>query len=129
MISHIDDLSIEEAVKKWGLNYTRSHFARLRDRADNVGQKEEAKSWEAKRREAEEVFRRMTRRYWVTDYIAADGARFEIHFDKARGLHGHCAFETGDLHRRHATPAQDIDYVEANGGPLGCLGACCLGPA
>ena len=66
MISHIDDLSIEEAVKKWGLNYTRSHFARLRDRADNVGQKEEAKSWEAKRREAEEVFRRMTRRYWVT---------------------------------------------------------------
>ena len=66
MISHIDDLSIEEAVKKWGLNYTRSHFARLRDRAGNVGKEEEAKSWEAKRREAEEVFRRMTRRYWVT---------------------------------------------------------------
>lgn len=64
--SHLDDLSIEEAVRQWGLNYTRSHFARLRDRADNVGQEEEAKSWEAKRREAEETFRRMTRRYWAT---------------------------------------------------------------
>ena len=37
-------------------------------------------------------------------------------------LASHCAFDTGDLHRRHATPARDIDYVEANGGPLGCVG-------
>ena len=33
-------------------------------------------------------------------------------------LASHYVFGAGDLDKRYATPARDIDYVEANGGPL-----------
>ena len=34
----------------------------------------------------------------------------------------HYVFDTGDLDKRYATPARDIDYIEAYGGPLGADG-------
>ena len=38
----------------------------------------------------------------------------------------HYAFDTGDLDQRYATPARDIDYVEATGGRLDAEGACVI---
>jgi hypothetical protein len=62
------------------------------------------------------------RRYAVEDQIMDIPATSMRSVAIKIRIASHYAIDTGDLEKRYATPARDINYVEANGGPLGGLG-------
>lgn len=59
-------LSVEDAVRKHGLNRTRRHYQQKREWALDENENEEAEEWDRKYHQAEEVFEKTKQKYSIT---------------------------------------------------------------